>query len=239
MNFLVNDPKHRTEVLSAIVFLFLTVIILYLLQIQNGVRDELKIKAKSLSELKQKTAQTEKEKSVVQNNLKNTSKDLSLLLEQSNNCLTDIYHEDLKRIVYLRKTEDKEFWDLFFNNDQMTNIRRNGYFSQICLSYGDSIPFTISLGEGGKHIIGLYRKDKIITDENKPSPNGVCQITGFLEGNIIYSCGGGDGPCYENRIYVLNKNTGERTLLKDCGGCGAENGNPYHCNKNILNLPVP
>lgn len=66
---------------------------------------------------------------------------------------------------------------------------------------------------------------------------GLCRITGSIEMNPIYECGGGDGPGGFNAAYILNRKTGKETTLKDCVYGGDVESYTANCKNNGLNLP--
>ncbi|MBT4516562.1 MAG: hypothetical protein HOC78_01570 [Candidatus Komeilibacteria bacterium] len=97
--------------------------------------------------------------------------------------------------------------------------------------------------------IAIYSKDSFVTHKLNVSGMGdigVCSMTGFIEDDLIYSCGGGDGPFSHNSVYLLNSLTGDNTTLKSCNtGPSTECINNHentdceievNCSVNILDL---
>jgi uncharacterized protein YceK len=102
-----------------------------------------------------------------------------------------------------------------------------GEIYQVCDTSYKSRAF-LMYGDFGKenNLIGLIMEDAatseltLVTGKqyNQSSGDlGVCSIDGAIEqSNIIYSCGGGDGPGGWDRVYILNPKTGSSQLIKDC-----------------------
>jgi hypothetical protein len=71
----------------------------------------------------------------------------------------------------------------------------------------------------------------------KPAPCtsgdiGLCAIEGFIDRNVVYSCGGGDGPAGWDTVSVLDGDSGESQVIRDCRF--DEEGT--HCTVDLLHL---
>lgn len=120
-----------------------------------------------------------------------------------------------------------------------------GQLQQVCdFDRGDKA--FIMYGDFGKenNVIGFLTQD-FNTGENKwlfdkqydlgIGDIGVCHLNGVIERNLVYSCGGGDGPGGFNTVYVFDRKTGTSKIIKKCD---------YYedkatCSINLLKLDAP
>lgn len=97
-------------------------------------------------------------------------------------------------------------------------------------------------GDFGKenNIIGYITKEgSIMLDKQYSQPMGdigVCGVSGFIDGNLMYQCAGGDGPGGFSSWYVLKKDAQKSVLIKSCTYMAGEEVNQTTCDKNLLNL---
>ncbi|MFA6529194.1 MAG: hypothetical protein WCT46_06705, partial [Candidatus Gracilibacteria bacterium] len=112
----------------------------------------------------------------------------------------------------------------FLNGSNWQDLQEREEISDMQLCYDpdlDKISFVLYVtgNEEYNNIIGTYDNQKnFVTDEqynNGSGDIGFCNIDGYLGGDLVYSCNGGDGPGGWQTVYVL-KSTGESTLVKDC-----------------------
>ena len=82
--------------------------------------------------------------------------------------------------------------------------------------------------DGYNYIVGIYGPGGIIAEVNKKASDRFsCNITGFIERNIILSC-----STFGNTVEVLNRSTNELMTLKQC----EEQAGEWSCSINIFNL---
>lgn len=75
------------------------------------------------------------------------------------------------------------------------------------------------------NIIGVYYRNKLTTEKRNNPPSGdwgICQINGHINDYLIYSCSGGDGGAGWDKKYLLNIDTGESKIIRDCSHSGDE-----------------
>lgn len=147
-------------------------------------------------------------------------------------------------INQLLRTEfiNQEIVNSFFENTDIQKIQKTGNIYQLCYTPQNAMSF-VAFGEFGEYnnTIGIYdpQNNTLITDQKKNPGSGdigLCAITGYLEKNIIYSCGGGDGPGGWNTVYLLDAISGDSTLIKDCRHTDDE---PTTCTTNVLEITTP
>ncbi len=200
-------------------------------------------------------------KEVPNNNIQNTVEtkseavaddaELSLAFFNSDfNCLTGSDFEKIKQ-NYLKNKNKKNTYLLadFLENKEISDILANSEYFEICSDY--NILAFVSYGqydkeEGNKfannNLIGTfsqYGELKTIQTYCPPFGDiGFVHINGFIEANLVYSCGGGDGGSVFNRVYILDKVTGKSKNIKDCSCCYESKIEKYECKcpVNILNL---
>ncbi len=115
-------------------------------------------------------------------------------------------------------------FDKFFNNPEIIELWKQGKLEEICFSGNSRISFLFcGVGEEGNEfgeaVLGIYTSDdELVTDKGKGlcSDVSTCSMKGFLDGDLIYSCGRGDGPWSEGKTYILNIDTGQSKLIRDC-----------------------
>lgn len=152
------------------------------------------------------------------------------------------------------KHVDEKVVDGFFVNPEIKELMKTSKFHQFCYKGRGEISFVMLSNEmiksdsgskGSNNTIGNYvlrEEEKLVTDMKfvpKSGDVGLCAIDGYIERNPIYSCGGGDGPGGWNRVYVLNRESGESLTIKDCAThYDYENDDGYDdwCEVNLLNL---
>ena len=141
-------------------------------------------------------------------------------------------------------SEEAEFIENFLEQEKTKELleKSENWNREICYS-GREI-FFVFYGDFGEfnNTIGIFTNGELIMDK-KFIPNsgdiGMCQIIGGIEGSLIYSCGGGDGPSSWDTIYLLNEKTRKSTIIKKCTfclGCLEEGKDNVECEVNILNL---
>lgn len=126
----------------------------------------------------------------------------------------------------------------FINDPTVQNLRSQGSLMQLCsVGGGDTIGFVMygDFDDDNNNVVGIYRDAKSVTQAHY-NPNAgdisVCNISGFVEDVMIYSCGGGDGGGGWNKIYTLDLITAESQLIKDCEFYLEDN----TCTQNLLNV---
>lgn len=122
-----------------------------------------------------------------------------------------------------------------FNDKDFKNYLSSGAkIQQICFFTVNSLIFLLNgnFEKGNNNLIGYYEGDKIITTSASNSPNGGCYIMGSLNGNPYYTCGGGDGPCYDYTQTMMDRRTGSTKVILQCSGCGMKN----KCTQDLLGI---
>lgn len=119
---------------------------------------------------------------------------------------------------------DAQLVESFFADPAVVRTWRAGTLYHMCYSDQGEISFVV-YGEfeaepEANNLIGIYSREReLITDLqfNRSSGDiGVCSLQGYIERNVVYACDGGDGPGGWNTVYVLDRNSGKSTVIKDC-----------------------
>lgn len=132
----------------------------------------------------------------------------------------------------------------FLAHEKMNAALSETIFGQICYESHEYITFMLYKNDPTfNNRLGIFSDNTLVMDQQyNPSSGdmGTCNLSGVLEGNLIYSCGGGDGPGGWNKVYVLNKSTGKSLLIKDCTffSPGDDLPNENRCTTNPLGLPM-
>ncbi len=135
---------------------------------------------------------------------------------------------------------DRELIESFFTDPTVTATWENGTLYEMCYSQGDKIAFVVygefEGFEGTNNLIGIYDGERLVAHRlfNRSSGDiGLCALRGYIESNVVYACGGGDGPGGWNTVYVMDHLTGESTTIMDCTYFEDES----TCTVNLLGLP--
>jgi len=154
-------------------------------------------------------------------------------------CVSYGTEAQLRSAFHLNSRVDGQFVDRFFTDSNVTTTWENGTLYQVCYPDRGEIAFVVygefDGFEGKNNLIGVYTEERIIADRlfNPSSGDiGLCVIEGFIERNVIYSCGGGDGPGGWNSVFVLDYETGRSKLIKDC----TFSQETAECSVNLLDL---
>ncbi|MCX6739980.1 MAG: hypothetical protein NTZ49_01995 [Candidatus Parcubacteria bacterium] len=193
-----------------------------------------------LNDLQSQLAKVQTEKQTIEENLKSREEILNTLPDKGAGVTSYCY--------WPKQLELKEVFpdlDLSKVSADYQNYLGQGGLQQVCISDRGDKAF-IMYGDFGKenNIVGFFTQDSA-TGENKwlfdkqydlgMGDIGVCHIDGFIERNLVYSCGGGDGPGGFNTVYVLDRKTGTSKIIKKCD---------YYedkatCSTNFLKLEAP
>ena len=159
-------------------------------------------------------------------------------------CQTYSSIEDIKKNID-SNTSEKVFTDKRIS-DQLSAVSSATWCQFIESSVSsDSLSAFVMNGNFGKenNIVGFVTKSgEVIIDKQYNQPTGdvgLCGISGFMDGNLMYQCAGGDGPGGFSSWYILRKDTQKSVLLKACTyQAGTEDGKVEQtkCEKNTLNL---
>lgn len=147
--------------------------------------------------------------------------------------------DGVKKMLLEYKNVKQEIFDNFFENPELNELLIDGRIIQVCQSIDKEVSFVIyglSADHSYNNVIGIYDGENLIFDKKHNvggGDEGICTIDGYIERNILYSCGGGDGPWGHNGTYVLNKKTGESITLKHCY---VDHETDAQCDVNLLNL---
>ncbi|MBU0981199.1 hypothetical protein KKC94_00735 [Patescibacteria group bacterium] len=130
--------------------------------------------------------------------------------------------------------EVKMINDLFEIPEFLDFVRKSSVLN-LC-NYNQMLVFSF-LGnfEEGNNVIGVFLnvskawdeepEEQLITDFQSFKPLGdiyACSILGYVDRNVIYTCGGGDGCGAYTKVYALDL-FGESKLIKDCDyGCAVD-----------------
>lgn len=164
-------------------------------------------------------------------------------------CFSYQSKEDFKSAFASTYFGDVTVVDSLFSDPQFLNwFEVSDYSKQICLTDRQEAAFIIygqydQVGDDvNNNLIGLFTEGKkLITNQQYNAGGGdigLCRIDGFIERNVIYSCGGGDGPCGHNTTFVLDRSSGESKVIKQCEGCNDPGSKGWECSVNELDLPV-
>jgi len=154
-------------------------------------------------------------------------------------CVSYGTETELRSAFHLNRDVDAGIIDRFFTDSAVTATWENGTLYQVCYSNRDVISFVVygefDGFEGTNNLIGIYSGERLIAHRlfNPPSGDiGLCTIEGYIERNVIYSCGGGDGPGGWNSVFVLDHETGQSRTVKECTFLQETTA----CSVNLLNL---
>jgi hypothetical protein len=134
---------------------------------------------------------------------------------------------------------DPQIIEGFFADPSVTATWANGTLYQMCYSDRHAIAFIVygefEGFEGTNNLIGIFTGERVIAHHlfNPSSGDiGLCAIEGFIDGSVVYSCGGGDGPAGWDTVSVLDGDRGESQVIRDCRF--TEGGT--HCTVDLLDL---
>lgn len=111
---------------------------------------------------------------------------------------------------------------------------------QVCVMDGSNLGFVL-YGDFGKfnNVIGIYGESGVTVEAHQYNPPmgdiGLCYISGEIEGNLLYSCGGGDGPYGQNTLYILHTDSGKSSIIQHCSIDGTKS-ESEECSIDILEL---
>jgi hypothetical protein len=130
---------------------------------------------------------------------------------------------------------DPQIIEGFFADPSVTATWANGTLYQMCYSdRRDCLIVTSSRGSGTNNLIGIFTGERVRAPPVQPFQwdIGLCAIEGFIDGSVVYSCGGGDGPAGWDTVSVLDGDRGESQVIRDCRF--TEGGT--HCTVDLLDL---
>lgn len=210
--------------MKKIIFLFAVSLILggcsFAVTPKNG------ITADQLSALNQKNQDLSSQVSKLQEDNKSLQAE-----NESNTSIMPDNFGNMDTFCYSLK-EFKQFNEVFpelsldsLTVDQKTNLGKGNVY-QVCENFNGDKSF-VMYGDYGNNnnLIGFYALDsatggqKMLIDfqyNQGVGDIGVCQVNGFIERNLVYSCGGGDGPGGFNTVYMLERATGKSKIIKKC-----------------------
>jgi hypothetical protein len=156
--------------------------------------------------------------------------------------------EGLMDVCYWPK--QKELKDIFPDYDfsqvpqEYKELIAQGGLQQVCeYEYSGTAFVLYAELPDYNNLIGFFTEDlatgeeKLLLAKQKNPPMGdigVCRLTGLIEGNLIYNCGGGDGPGGFNTVYLLDRVTGKSKIIKKCEFFEDKT----TCEINLLNSPA-
>lgn len=156
-------------------------------------------------------------------------------------CVGGTPADELRQQIVAGNQLDGESANGFIGDPAVHAIWNQAFFlHQVCYSDRGEMAF-VAFGEfdafpEANNAIGLYTTDQDLLVEyifNRNSGDyGVCMITGYIERNLVFSCGGGDGPGGWNTVYVFNRSSGEAAIIKQCSFIQDER----ECEINLLEL---
>jgi len=133
----------------------------------------------------------------------------------------------------------KQMIDNFFGNERVLGLFNNSVTNEICFIEHNNLSF-VFYGEyenDNNNALGTYDEKNELQINYVYNPDsgdiGLCSIDGHIEENILFSCGGGDAGYGFNKVYILDKNSNEAKVIKDCEF--AYDDDPV-CEINTLNL---
>lgn len=111
--------------------------------------------------------------------------------------------------------------DKFFNNQRISELRETSRLGKICFWNNALISFMFCEEDptSPEAILGIYTvDDELVIDKGKGICGDLsnCSMQGLINGDLFYSCGRGDGPWSEGKTYVLNIESGQSKLIRDC-----------------------
>lgn len=159
--------------------------------------------------------------------------------------------EDIYRSYYKNfKWASSKNLDYFFNDERIQQLLDGNTLYQLCFRGHSSDNFYFVIYRGGyekigneNNIIGMWSQANsyggLVTTEvfNQPMGDiGLCSITGFIESNIVYSCGGGDGPFAHNVVYLFDVSSERNIAIKNCEYDSTNEYDSSYCSKNVFGL---
>jgi hypothetical protein len=127
----------------------------------------------------------------------------------------------------------------FFTDPSVTATWEHGILYQMCYSGRHEVAFVVygefEGFEGTNNLIGIFTGERVIAHHlfNPSSGDiGLCALEGFIDRSVVYACRGGDGPAGWDTVSVLDGDSGESQVVRDCRF--TQEGT--HCTVDLLDL---